>query len=267
MPNAINASRAPSGLAVRIERVRYDGLALRVWRMTLDGAPTTREQGRVDTVLVHGLGVSSRYFEKVAVRLAASGPVWLLDLPGFAGVPQPDRPLGVDDYARLIRRWVRGQGLVGPLLVGHSMGSQIVVEALTDEPDLAAGAVLIGPPVNVLERSSLRQAMRLAQSSVFESSQTRRIAMSGYVHTGPRWFGRVLPRMLAYPIEERIARVTVPLLIIRGEHDSVAPRAWVERLAVTAPDARWVEVPGAAHAVIYDHRDDVVEHVLRHARR
>ena len=63
--------------------------------------------------------------------------------------------------------------------------------------------------------------------------------------------------MVRYPIEERIGQVDVPLLLLRGEHDHVAPRPWVEHLTALAKDGRFVEVEGAGHGVIDDHRDEV----------
>jgi pimeloyl-ACP methyl ester carboxylesterase len=113
----------------------------------------------------------------------------------------------------------------------------------------------------------VRQALRLAQSSLRESSRTRRIALSGYRECGPYWFARVLPRMLRYPVEERMAAVQASVLMIRGEHDSVAPRAWVDQLVTAAGDGRTVEIAGAAHAVIYDHEQEVAALVLEHLGR
>ncbi|WP_448629841.1 alpha/beta fold hydrolase [Cellulomonas soli] len=267
MPHVLQASDAPTGLSVRLDRVAHRGMHLRVWRMTLDGSAAVVGDQRHDIVLVHGLGVSSQYFERLAVRLAAVGVVHLLDLPGFAGVPQPAGQPQIADFAALVAWWMRREGLSAPVLVGHSMGAQIVTEVLATEPDLATHGVLIGPPVNVAERSATRQALRLAQSSVRESSRTRRIALSGYVQCGPHWFSQVLPRMLTYPIEERLTKVTAPVLLVRGEHDTVAPTVWLDRLAAAAPSARTAQVDGAAHAVIYDHSDEVATLVLDHLQR
>lgn len=267
MPHSLKASDAPTGLSIRLDRVAHGGMYLRAWRMTLDRSTQVTGERRHDIVLVHGLGVSSQYFERLALRLADVGVVHLLDLPGFAGVPRPAGQPSIEDFAALVAWWVRREALAAPVLVGHSMGSQIVTEVLATEPDLATHGVLIGPPVNVAERSAGRQALRLVQSSVRESSRTRRIALSGYAQCGPYWFSQVLPRMLAYPIEERMAKVDAPTLVIRGEHDAVAPRDWVEMVARAAPAARTAEVPGAAHAVIYDHSDAVAALILDHVAR
>lgn len=267
MPHALQAANAPHGLTLRVTRVRHGDRYLRVWRAGLDATNDLPTAHRRDFVLVHGIGVSSQYFEKLALRLATVGMVYLVDLPGFARVPRPGHELEIADFADLVGRWIRHEGLVSPVVIGHSMGAQIVTELLVSQPDLAEHAVLIGPPVNLEERSSVLQALRLVQSSVRESSRTRRIAMSGYLQCGVRWFLQVLPRMLTYPIEERLPDVKARLLVIRGEHDAVAPEGWIELISSLPADARWVHIPGAAHAVIYDHSDEVAELVLDHLRR
>lgn len=267
MPHTLRASSAPNGLNIRVTRVEHDGLCLRIWRASVDELIEVDSADRRDFVLVHGIGVSSQYFERLALTLAKTGMVYLVDLPGFAGVPRPDHPLEIEDFGRVVARWIAEEGLVAPVLVGHSMGAQIVTEVLVQEPDLATHAVLIGPPVNVEERSTVRQGLRFLQSSVWESSRTRRIAMSGYLRCGPWWFFQVLPRMMRYPIEERLPQVTASTLVLRGTHDWVAPEDWIDLVAGLPAKGRWDEVPGAAHAVIYDHSDVVAEQILDHLRR
>ncbi|MBN8882934.1 MAG: alpha/beta fold hydrolase, partial [Salana multivorans] len=148
MPRLDKMKLAPNGLTVRLQRLLVDDEYLRVWRLTTDDAPADRHY-----VLVHGLGVSSEYFEPIAARLARTGTVHLLDLPGFDGVPHHGRRLGIGGYADVVAAWVRREGLADPVLVGHSMGAQVVVEVLARYPDLATRAVLVGPPVNASERS------------------------------------------------------------------------------------------------------------------
>lgn len=267
MPHTLRASSAPNGLNIQVTRVEHDGLYLRIWRASVDELIEVDSADRRDFVLVHGIGVSSQYFERLALTLAKVGMVYLVDLPGFAGVPRPSHPLEIADFGRLVGGWVEKQGLVDPVIIGHSMGAQVVTEVLAQHPGLSTHAVLIGPPVNVEERSTTLQALRFLQSTVFESSRTRRIAMSGYVRCGPRWFAQTLPRMMRYPIEERLAEVDASVLVLRGVHDRVAPEGWVDLVAGLPTKGRWEEVPGAAHAVIYDHSDEVAALVMDHLRR
>jgi len=229
-----------------------------------------------DFVLVHGIGVSSRYFVPLAEELSRTGDVYLIDLPGFARLPRPRRPLAIPGFAAVVDTIIGELSLDRPVFVGHSMGAQVVTELLAGGANAArvadeAGAVLIGPPVNYRERRLVPLVMRFLQSSWHEPATIRRIAISAYFATGLQWFFSVLPHMMNYPIEERIALVPCPVTILRGEYDAVAPEPWIDHLArsagadVTAARAggcTHVTVRGAAHSVIYDHDADVYEAAL-----
>jgi pimeloyl-ACP methyl ester carboxylesterase len=256
----------PSGLTVRIDRLRHRGVWLRTWTMWLARTHDIAPQDRHDVVLVHGLGVSSAYFQRLAVELARYGTVHLVELPGFAGVPHPDRPLSTQEMGELVASWIRSADLTRVLLVGHSMGAQVVVETALQDPGAVAHVALIGPPVNLAERSVPRQGLRLLQSAVFEPAAVRRMSIEGYVRCGWRWFVHTLPSMMNYPIEDRIGRVEVPVLVLRGRRDAVAPVAWTRLLAERARDGHWAEVPGA-HSVVFDHAEDVVAHLADLVRR
>ena len=53
----------------------------------------------------------------------------------------------------------------------------------------------------------------------------------------------------------------LPVLLVRGRADPVAPQPWLEHAAGLLPDARVVVVPGA-HAVNYSHPGELAEAVV-----
>lgn len=257
----------PSGLNIRIDRLRVDGAPVRTWTTWRDGMDRVPPDERRDVVLVHGIGVSSRYFGPLASELGRRGVVHMIDLPGFGDVPHPDRRLDIEDFASVVASWLRHEGLVRPTVVGHSMGAQVVTELVAKSPELVGHVVLVGPTTDASARSAVRQGLRLARTSVHESRRTRHTIALDYLLSGVSWYARVLPSMIAYRTEERIAQSPVPVLVIRGEHDAIAPREWVRQVAAAAPDGRWAEVAGAAHAVFADHAAEVAALVRAHQDR
>ncbi|WP_199424947.1 alpha/beta fold hydrolase [Actinotalea solisilvae] len=237
--------RASGRLVVR-ETVTVQGHDVVVTRLT-----PTPPASAAPVVLVHGIGVSGRYFGPLAHELALEGPVLVPDLPGFGASPRPDAPLDIADHARVVVDLVRREGWAEPpVLVGHSMGAQVVTEAAAQAPGLAAGVVLIGPVAEPGKRSAVRQAWRLLRDGRHESARANWVVMTDYVRTGPRWYAATLPHMLDYPLEERIADVHEPVLLLRGEHDPIAPPEYLERLAARARDPRVDQVPGEGHVVM-----------------
>jgi len=216
-------------------------------------------------VLVPGIGVSSTYFEKLAPHLNEFGPVHALDLPGFGGVPHPDDTLSIRQYADLVGRVIDELELDDPIVVGHSMGSQVVSDLVSRRPNIST-LVLIGPVVIPSERRVLKQAVRFLQSSWHEPLTVKVLAISAYLFCGFKWFSRVLPKMMSYPIEDALPNITARTLVIRGEYDAVAPREWLKRIGQLLPDSHLWEIPGAAHSVMYAHAEEVAKLCLAHAR-
>jgi pimeloyl-ACP methyl ester carboxylesterase len=253
-------SRRGSGPAttVRVTRLVHRGLTVRI--STLGSA------GDRAFVLVPGIGVSSDYFERLAPRLDAHGTVHALDLPGFAGVAHPGRGVEIREYADLVGAAIDELGLDDPVLVGHSMGTQVVADLAARRPGIST-AVLISPVVDPAARSIPRAVTRFLRSSVREPRRIQVLAVRAYLVCGVRWFLRVLPRMTAFPIEARLPEITASTLVIRGEHDAVAPRAWVEEMGRLLPRARLWEIPGAAHSVMHDHADEVARLCVAHLER
>ncbi|AMM21944.1 hydrolase [Frondihabitans sp. PAMC 28766] len=217
-------------------------------------------------VLVPGIGVASNYFERLAPNLNEFGPVHALDLPGFAGVPHPDAALTIRQYADLVGLVIDRLELEDPVVVGHSMGTQVVADLVARRPELTT-CVLIGPVINPGERSVLRQAVRFLQAAVHEPGRVKLLAITAYLFCGPKWFSRILPKMMTFPIERALPHVKADTLVIRGEFDAVAPSEWVRRTGELLPSSRLWEIPGAAHSVMHAHAEEVAKLCVEHARQ
>ena len=71
-------------------------------------------------VLVHGLGVSGRYFESLGNELARSFRVSIPDLPGWRTSERPRRALTLDELAEVLAE-LAGQQDGAPVFVANSV--------------------------------------------------------------------------------------------------------------------------------------------------
>ena len=62
-------------------------------------------------------------------------------------------------------------------------------------------------------------------------------------------------------IEETLARVTVPTLVVRGVHDPLVSQEWAEEVARIARADRLVVVPDAGHAAHHSAADVVAREI------
>lgn len=202
---------------------------------------------RAPIVLIHGIGMSHRYLAKLHDLLAAEGPVYSIDLPGFGGLPKPGADVDVAAMAAALGEVVASLGLPPVVLVGQSMGCQWVVELAVQRPDLVAHVVTIGPVVDAAHRTVLAQSTALAVDTLGESPGANALVFTDYLRCGVPWYLTQLRHMLRYRIEDRAAELTRPLLIVRGGRDPIAGQEWCRRLRDAAPDARLVVIPGHHH--------------------
>ena len=198
-------------------------------------------------VLVHGIGMSHRSLEGLHAVLAENATVHTIDLPGFGGVPKPAGDLDVPTMAAAIGRVIDGLGATRVIAVGHSMGAQWVTELGVQRPDLVTHVVAIGPAADERHRTALGQGIALAVDSTRELPGTNAIVIADYIRCGLPWFVAQLRHMLAYPVEDRVDLLRMPLLVVRGGWDPVAGRRWSRQVRDRGGKAMLVEIPWRPH--------------------
>jgi pimeloyl-ACP methyl ester carboxylesterase len=217
--------------------------------------------GGVPFVLVHGIGVGLSYFRSLAPLLAEHGAVHVLELPGFGDAPKPAHVLTVEEHAGLVVALLRSIGRPA-VLVGQSMGCQIVLEVALQVPELVDRVVAIGAVTDADERNALLQGLRLMQDVLGEPPATNWAVFSEYLKCGPRRYFATLPSMLAYDTDAAAARVRVPTMILRGSRDPICRRPWARRLAASLAVGGLIEVPGAHHNANSSHPRAVASAIL-----
>ena len=235
----------------------HDGATL-VWEERGSGDPTF--------VLLHGIGMGRSVFAGLAERLARHGRTIAVDLPGYGEAPEPPRTPTVERLADLVAAFLRDQGTAEPVVVGHSMGTQVAVEIAARHPDLRARVVLIGPTVEVGKHHAWTQLRLLGADLLGESVKVLIVGAREYLRAGPH-LRQKMRAMLTHAPEQSYPRVARPALVIRGAEDLVAPREWCRRVADALPAGELREVPGSGHETMIRNPDPSAALILDWLRR
>jgi pimeloyl-ACP methyl ester carboxylesterase len=199
----------------------------------------------VCVVLVPGLGLD----ERSAARLRREVAVDVVVLPGM-GLRSPARP--IDDLAReLVARLPAGP----VVLVGHSQSCQVVAAAAHDSR--VVGILLCGPTTDPRMRRFRVLAARWVRTALAEPWWQVPLVLRQWLRTGPRAMGSLWRTASRDAIEERLAAVTAPVVVVRGDRDALCPHDWAERVVAAAPHGRLAELPGAAHMLVQTHPAEV----------
>ena len=218
-------------------------------RVALDQAP----RGALPVVLVHGIGVSSRYLIPTGEQLARWYPVLVPDLPGFGASERPTRALTLTELAETLYAFVQAMDIHHAAFLGNSFGCQLIAELAMRHPAIVERAVLVGPTIDAAARTWSQQTLRLLADAVHEPLSLLPLVAEDYVRCGTRQIRATFEAALADSIESKLPHIQAPTLVVRGARDRIAPGRWVESLTRLLPYGWLYTIPGAAHAANYSH--------------
>lgn len=220
-----------------------------------------------DFVLVHGIGVSARSYGPTAVELAGHGDVHLIDLAGYGRAPRPDRDLTIADHAELVARYLADQNLDHPVVVGHSMGTQVVAELAAAHPEQVDHIVLIAPVLAPTARSLPKVARLLLANGLKEPPYVSALAIYDYLfRAGVPYMIQQTPHLLRADLDVIAERVDAKTLVICGAEDPIVPLTWGEQLATRFRRGWFATVPGP-HATMFAAPQAIAELIDEHAHR
>jgi pimeloyl-ACP methyl ester carboxylesterase len=199
-------------------------------------------------VLVHGLS-SSRALKPLIRALGARRPVFAPDLPGFGMSEQPIHPLDVPGLADALRRWLFDNELAPAIVIGVSFGCQVAVDLAARHPAAVEKLVLIGPTVDPDARTPGRLAIRWARNAPRSSLRLAPTVVHAFIDAGPGRSVRTLRRALEDRVEDKLAEIEAPTLVVRPERDHLVSEKWTKRVAKLIPDSELMVLPKAGHSI------------------
>lgn len=230
------------------DEITLETRRLRVGKYEVDVHTNGTAAGKPAIVLVHGIGVSGRYFFPLASELDEKYHVVIIDLPGYGKTPKPMDVLSIAALAGIVAQVSQRMSLDQPIILGHSMGCQIVAHAVKQAPQLYAKMILVAPTVYANERRLFMQAVRLTQDIFFEPFRAGTIIFTDYMRMGLRRYLVTCRYMLDDRIEETLQDCPIPVLFVRGQRDVISPSAWIQELHSITPSLV-CEIAYGPHAV------------------
>jgi pimeloyl-ACP methyl ester carboxylesterase len=210
-------------------------------------------------LFVHGVGVSGRYFLPLALVLAKTYNVYVLDLPGYGKTPRPLHALSITELSNAVDDITIHYKLHRPVLVGQSMGCQIVAELVKKNPRKYKKMILLGPTVNRKERTLFMQGLRLLQDTLREPFRLNYIIITDYFRMGIRRYLTTSKFMINYKTEKALLYCYLPTLIVRGSKDKIVPHEWAQYLNAKIRNSELKEIPGSPHNCHYVYPEQVAK--------
>lgn len=140
-----------------------------------------------------------------------------------------------------------------PCWSGNSYGCQVAAELATRRATSLAGMVLVGPTVDPSARTWHQQLGRWFRDLPHEPLALAPVLWRDAREAGAQRLWTTFQDGLRHDVEVAVAGIPVPVLVVRGEHDTIAPHGWCRRLRDAAPRGALTTVPGAGHVANFSH--------------
>lgn len=250
------------------------------------------DEGKGDKTLlfIHGLATYALSWRKNIEGLKKQYRCIAIDLPGNGFSDRGDYSYSISFFAATVIEFIHKLGLTNVVLAGHSMGGQIAITALLNEPGCAEKLVLCAPAgfetFSPVEKDIYQRAIQFFDLFSTEENSLRKAIQSSFYHSptqGDDMVHDLTGIMQAYPIKvyramidacvagmlnepvfDRLHLIKQPTLVMYGERDALIPnkllhpvstRKIAEAGVAQMPDATLHMIPQCGHFLQWEKAD------------
>ena len=239
----------------------------------IDGLAIEVEGEGVPVVCVHGLGGSSNNWTPV-MRAMRGRKVVRIDLPGSGRSPGFVGELSIERMADAVISVCKQLGIGNASFVGHSMGTIVCQHVAARHPTLVKSLALFGPlacPPEAARPHIRARAQKARAGGVVAMQEIADAIVQGATSASTREALPVAVAMVRESLMRQDAKgyagscealaaaqsaaledINVPVLLITGDEDAVAPPSAVNEMARRLPNARVVVLNRCGHWTTFE---------------
>lgn len=217
-------------------------------------------------ILLHGLGLDATFWTLLIPALSRTHRVYAVDMLGFGRSDKPPLEYHIETFVEFLEAFMRRSGITKASLVGLSLGGWIAAEFAAQHPEMVDRLVLVNaaglrPPapmpsaaLALLNPGSLADERNLLKFVIYNQELVTDALVEMYfekrVRSGNGYtVARVLHGMQTRDewLNERLAHVRAPVLIVWGRDDRLIPLAMGEEFARLLPGSRLEVIDNCGH--------------------
>lgn len=219
-------------------------------------------------LLIHGLGSSSRDWEKQVPVFAIRYRVITLDLRGHGRTDKPPGPYSIGMFSEDTAALIRELDFAPLHVVGISMGGMVAFELAVSYPELLLSLTVVNsyPEMRVETTGEHLQAWRrllfldllgmrgtgvVLGRHLFpkpEQRELRELFVDRWAENDKRAYRESLRAIFNWDVEDQLGKITCPVLVVASDGDYMSLD---EKRVYTAkiPEAKLVVIEDSHHAV------------------
>lgn len=220
-------------------------------------------------VLANGVLAEARDWHSHVEVLASDYRVLTFDFPGQGQSDPLERSLSISEQAEGVTALLHTLDAVPIHWIGISYGGEVGLQLAVDHPGYLQGLVVADSVAAVGTYLACRgeawwAAARTGDADLLYRVCTSDIFSAAFIASNPETMSTIqqgfhaldldsiaglLEGYLDYDVSARLSEINVPTMALCGELDLIKPPTAMRPLAEAIPNAQFVTVPGAGHAL------------------
>lgn len=215
-------------------------------------------------LLMHGWGCDHTTVRSISDGINRELRVYNVDLPGHGKSQEPPGAWGVDDFTKLMEKFIARLGLEDPVLIGHSFGGRISILMASRNP--LSRMVLIDA-AGIKPRRTLKYYMKVYSFKLAKKILPLIFGKKKGAEMIEAWRGKagsadyrnsspvmraVMSRCVNEDLTDRLPLIKASTLLLWGENDKATPIADAKKMEKLIPDAGLVSWKDCGHYSFLD---------------
>jgi len=225
--------------------------------------------GEGDPILfIHGLGSSTRDWEEQVPVFSQKYKIITIDLRGHGQTDKPKGPYSMKMFAEDIAELLKKLGINSTHILGISLGGGVAFQMAVDYPELVKSLIIVNSGIEIpmdsfkmkleaFKRTFIvklvgmkKMGKVLAPRSFIKPEQEdlRKKLIERWAENDKKAYLIALRALMGWSVRDQLKKIKFPTLVI-GSDEDYAPSSVKEEYTALIPNARFIEIKDARHAV------------------
>ncbi|MFX1499181.1 MAG: alpha/beta fold hydrolase [Promethearchaeota archaeon] len=233
-------------------------------------------------LLIHGLGSSTRDWEFQVPTFSQKYQVITIDLRGHGKTDKPKGPYDMRMFANDIKELLEEIGIKWTHILGISLGGGIAFQFAVDYPDLVKSLIIVNAGIEIPTGSikmkleafkrtfivrlvGMKKMGQVLAPRLFikpEQEDLRQKLIERWQENDKKAYLSAMRSLIGWSVRDQLEKIKCPTLVIGSEQD-YAPSSIKKEYTELLPNAKFIEIKDARHAVAIEKPEEFNEIVMR----
>ncbi|MFX1589885.1 MAG: alpha/beta fold hydrolase [Promethearchaeota archaeon] len=239
--------------------------------------------GKGDSLLlIHGLGSSTRDWEEQVPVFSQKFQVITIDLRGHGKTDKPKGPYSMEMFAKDIANLLNKLGINSTHILGISLGGGIAFQFAVDYPEMVNSLIIVNAGIEIPTDSfkmkleafkrtlivklvGMKKMGNVLAPRLFikpEQEELRKKLIERWSENDKKAYISAMRALIGWSVRDQLNKLKFPTLII-GSDEDYAPSSIKEEYAALIPNAKFIEIEDARHAVTMEKPKEFNEIVMK----